>query len=351
MRFTLRRLLLSFLALPLAVMAAAPGKPTPYAGYLFVYFGGDRTADGEQIRFALSRGNDPLHWRSLNGGRPVLTSTVGEKGVRDPYVIRAPGGDKFYIVATDLRMFGRDGGQWWEVQRHGSRSIVVWESTDLVHWSAPRLAKVAPDEAGNAWAPEAAWDARLGKFVVFWASRLYAAGDKDRLGDTHNRMMYATTDDFRSFSEPKVWYDPGSSVIDATVVEHAGRYYRFTKDDREPTATTPCSKSITAMKSNALTSTAYEPIADCIGRGAIGDGEGPLVFKSNTEQKWYLFIDEYGRKGYVPFETTDLDSGRWTPVKEYQMPAYPRHGAVLPVTQDEHDRLLASYPEPASPGE
>lgn len=61
-----------------------------YAGYLFAYFTGEGTADGEQIRYALSRGNDPLHWRELNAGSPVLTSTIGEKGLRDPFVIRSP---------------------------------------------------------------------------------------------------------------------------------------------------------------------------------------------------------------------------------------------------------------------
>jgi hypothetical protein len=342
---TLRRLLLTCFALPLAVLSAQPitTKPPRHAGYLFVYFAGDSSSDGEQIRFALSRGNDPLHWRELNGGRPVLTTTVGEKGVRDPYIVRAPDGDKFYIIATDLNMAARGPGAWWEVQRKGSLGIVVWESTDLLKWSAPRLVKVAPDEAGNAWAPEAAWDARFGKFVVFWSSRLYASNDKSRHGDTNNRMLYATTDDFRSFREPKVWWDPGYSVIDSTVIEHAGRYYRFSKDDRER-AEAPCGKSVIAQKSASLTSTAYELIAECVGRGAIGDGEGPLVFKSNTEEKWYLFIDEYGGRGYVPFETTDLDSGKWTPVKDYQMPGHPRHGAVIPLTQQEYDRLLAAYP-------
>ena len=70
---TLRRLLLACLTLPLAVLAAHPSttKSPSQAGYLFIYFGGDDSADGEQIRLALSRGNDPLHWREPNGGRPV----------------------------------------------------------------------------------------------------------------------------------------------------------------------------------------------------------------------------------------------------------------------------------------
>ncbi|MGW6012373.1 family 43 glycosylhydrolase [Streptomyces sp. NPDC055210] len=316
-----------------------------YAGYLFAYFTGEGTADGEQIRYALSRGNDPLHWRELNAGKPVLTSTTGEKGLRDPFVIRSPEGDKFYMIATDLRMYRNSSGSWDHVQRHGSKSVMVWESTDLVHWTDRRLVKVAPDNAGNTWAPEAYWDDSLGEFVVFWASKLYADDDPDHTGSTYNKMLYATTKDFRAFSEPKVWDDPGYSVIDSTVVKHKGTYHRFTKDERDPSSSSPCSKFITAEKSTSLTDTSYDFVADCVGSGSIDRGEGPTVFKSNTEDKWYLFIDEYGGRGYVPFETTDLDSGRWTPSENYQLPASPRHGTVMPVTRAEYDRLLAAYPE------
>ncbi|MFJ2235358.1 family 43 glycosylhydrolase [Streptomyces sp. NPDC087859] len=355
---TARTLLLPLLALLLGLLSAPPstansGAPpvnkSKYAGYLFTYFTGEGTADGEQIRYALSRGNDPLHWRELNAGKPVLTSTTGEKGLRDPFVIRSPQGDKFYLIATDLRMYRNSSGSWDHVQRHGSKSIMVWESTDLVHWTDQRLVKVSPDSAGNTWAPEAYWDDSLGEYVVFWASKLYADDDPDHAGSTYNKMLYATTKDFRTFSEPKVWDDPGYSVIDSTVVKHKDTYYRYTKDERDPGSSSPCSKFITAEKSTSLTSTTYDFVADCVGSGAMSRGEGPTVFKSNTEEKWYLFIDEYGGRGYVPFETTDLDSGRWTPSTDYQLPASPRHGTVLPVTQAEYDRLLAAYPStPAS---
>ncbi|MFI9758655.1 family 43 glycosylhydrolase [Streptomyces sp. NPDC051963] len=352
-RRSARTFLIPFLALLLGLLAAPPssaqsGAPpvtqSKYAGYLFAYFTGEGTADGEQIRYALSRGDDPLHWRELNAGKPVLTSTTGEKGLRDPFVIRSPEGDKFYLIATDLRMYQNSSGSWDDVQRHGSKSIMVWESTDLVHWTDQRLVKVSPDSAGNTWAPEAYWDDTLGEYVVFWASKLYADDDPDHTGSTYNKMLYATTKDFRTFSEPKVWDDPGYSVIDSTVVKHKDTYYRYTKDERDPTSSSPCSKFITAEKSTTLTDTSYDFVSDCIGSGSIDRGEGPTVFKSNTEEKWYLFIDEYGGRGYVPFETTDLDSGRWTMSANYQLPASPRHGTVMPVTQAEYDRLLAAYP-------
>ncbi len=72
-------------------------------------------------------------------------------------------------------------------------------------------------------------------------------------------------------------------------------------------------------------------------------GEGPIVFKSNVENKWYLFIDEYGLRGYIPLVTTDLDSGEWTMPAEFALPTIPRHGSVLPVTGSEYERLLAEY--------
>ncbi|PZG01797.1 RICIN domain-containing protein [Micromonospora deserti] len=314
--------------------------PPTYAGYLFTYFTGEGTADGEQVYFALSQGNDPTRWRQLNGGRPVLISNVGTRGVRDPFIIRSPQGDRFYQIATDLRIYGN--GNWDAAQRTGSKSIVIWESTDLVNWSAPRLQRVSPDTAGNTWAPEAVYDAGLGQYMVFWASKLYSTSDPNHTGSSYNRMMYATTSDFRTFSAPQVWVDKGYSTIDSTVIRHNGTYYRFTKDERSATQT-PCGKFILAEKSTTLHNRFYSFVAECIGRGTISQGEGPLVFKSNLEERWYLFIDEYGGRGYIPFTTTNLDSGQWTAVSSYSMPGRPRHGTVLPITQAEYDRLLQRW--------
>jgi hypothetical protein len=327
------------------IRVGAGPSPTPspapkYAGYLFTYFTGENTSAGEQVYFALSQGNDPTRYRQLNGGRPVLTSTVGTRGVRDPFIIRSPLGDKFYQIATDLRIYGN--GNWDAAQRRGSKSIVVWESTDLVNWSAPRLARVSPDTAGNTWAPEAYYDEGLGQYVVFWASKLYSTSDPNHTANTYNRMMYATTSDFRTFSTAQVWVDKGYSTIDSTLTKHNGTYYRMTKDERSA-STSVCGKFILAEKSTTILNRNYSFLAQCIGRGAISQGEGPLVFKSNTAERWYLFIDEYGGRGYIPFTTTDLNSGQWSPVSSYSMPGRPRHGTVLPITQAEYDRLLQRW--------
>ncbi|MCT2582310.1 glycoside hydrolase family 43 protein [Actinophytocola gossypii] len=342
-RLLVTALVLALLAvLPVPTAALADPAGARYAGYLFFYFTGEGTESGEQVYLAASRGDDPLHWDELNGGAPVLTSSLGDKGVRDPFIVRSPRGDRFYLLATDLRIHGD--GDWDAAQRHGSKHIEVWESTDLVHWSAQRHVRVSPDTAGNTWAPEAFWDRTINRYVVFWASKLYAADDPDHTGESYNRMLYATTEDFRTFSEPRVWVDPGYSVIDSTVVEHDGWYYRFTKDERGAGPGAPCGKFIVAERAREFRDTSYDFLAECIGSGDIARGEGPTVFKSNTEDRWYLFIDEFGGRGYVPFTTTDLASGRWDLATGHELPARPRHGTVLPVTRAELERARAAFP-------
>ncbi|MBA2950125.1 glycoside hydrolase family 43 protein [Streptomyces himalayensis] len=323
-------------------------QPKPvYVGYLLVYFVGNPSVDDERIRMALSHGNDPLHYRELNDGEPILTSSLGTRGVRDPFVIRSPDGDRFHLIATDLRTSGDAEDQvqltWDRAERAGSKSIVVWDSSDLVNWTGQRLVKVSPDTAGNTWAPKACYADELGTYVVFWASKLYAQDDPDHTGTSYQRMLYATTTDFRTFSEPTLWHDPGHAVIDSAVIKHNGVYYRYTKDERDQTPSAPSGKLIIAEKSRELTSTTYDFVADRIGEGAVSRGEGPAVFKSNTEEKWYMFIDEFGGRNYVPFETTDLDSGKWIPSTSYRLPPEAKHGSVLPLTQAEYDRLLSAY--------
>ncbi|MEA5455235.1 glycoside hydrolase family 43 protein [Sinomonas sp. JGH33] len=308
-------------------------------GYLYVHFKRE-SEEGEQIHFALSEGNDPLHFHDLNGGRPVVRSAVGQGGVRDPHVVQSPVDGRYYLVATDLRLY--DSLDWDRHLRWGSRSIVVWESMDLVHWGEGRLVEVAPIEAGNAWAPESVWDPEKNAFLVHWSSTLY--DDERHEGQSYNRIMYAATRDFREFSEPRVWIDRGWSTIDATVIEHGSRYYRFLKDERARGGKAPQGKSIFSEYADTLTTAEWTPLAEGIGLDAISQGEGPLVYKSNTEEKWFLWIDEFTpERRYVPFETTDLEAGWWTPAKSFRLPEHPCHGVVLPLTAERYDGLRMAW--------
>lgn len=300
-----------------------------YAGYLFAYFKGEGYADGEQVYFALSKGNDPLRYMELNGGRPVLTSELGERGVRDPFIIRSPHGDQFYLIATDLKI--HENGGWERSVTAGSRSIMIWSSADLVHWSDQSMVEVAPSEAGCAWAPEAFYDEASGDYYVYWASMLNKPGTSSG-EDRYHRMLCSKTKDFITFSEPFIYMDYGYSVIDMTMIEHQGKIYRLTKG-----------RHVIQETGHSIDDPNFTLINENVEQAFMERGEGPIIFKSNLEDKWYSFIDEYGIRGYIPLETTDLASGVWTESENYDLPDKPRHGSIIPVTRSEYERLLRQY--------
>lgn len=311
-------------------------------GYLFAYFTSAAEEEGEQVRFARSTGPDPLRWQALNGGRPVLRSDVGELGARDPFLLRAaglPGEEaRYYLLATDLCIANRNPATAWEdCIRSGSRCILVWESMDLLSWSGPRLAEIAPPEAGNAWAPEATFDPATGSYLVYWASALHN-DSAPRAG--YHRMLCANTADFRAFTPARTWIDRGRSVIDSTVVESGGFYYRFSKDELSTDSSSPDARHITVERSTTLASTDYTPVATGIGGNELAHGEGPIVAPGPEPDQWFLFIDEFGLRRYTAFASDSLDARIWTPVAS-ELPPGASHGSILALTAEEWPRLDA----------
>ena len=78
--------------------------------YIWAFFTGEGVG-GERISLAASRGNDALDWNTLNDGEPLFDSEFGEEGLRDPFILRSPEGDRFYLIATDLKIDGRQIGR------------------------------------------------------------------------------------------------------------------------------------------------------------------------------------------------------------------------------------------------
>ncbi|MBW3092767.1 glycoside hydrolase family 43 protein [Bifidobacterium sp. 82T10] len=346
----------------------------PYEAYVWAYFTGDR-GDSEKISLAVSNGNDALSWHALNGGKPLFASTSGTHGLRDPFIMRSHEGDRFFIIATDLKVAALKDG-FGDAQRIGSRYLEIWESTDLVHWGDQRHVLVSPPEAGNSWAPEAYWDDNIGAYAVYWSSNLYdgaAANDltlRDQL--TYGRMMIATTKDFRTFSEPQVWMDvrrgnghDGRGLIDATVARDGDWWYRFVKDERTMTVREERSHDLLGKVRGLLPGEMFSSFdslsalddGDPAGDGKADDGasdggwelvrenvgvglpngekaedgspklfthgEGPCIFPANPDDvngyRWFLFIDQPsyhdGPNHYIGFATQDLgDPDGWVPV-------------------------------------
>lgn len=319
----------------LSALALATSSVFADGGYLFVFFTGEQTPMSEQVYFALSK--DGRQWRTVNGGRPVLVSEIGEKGLRDPFILRSRDGKSFHMIATDLSIHLN--GDWIRAQTNASRSIVVWNSPDLVEWSEPRLVEVAAPDAGCAWAPEAIHDEENDDYLVFWAS-------KNRRHDfAKQRIWAARTKDFVTFGEPFIYIEKENHVIDTTIIRDSGRYYRFSKDEQY--------KAITMEVSDQLMGPWEDVSGFTLSRLQGYEGPQAYMLEPATADKpavWALVIDHYARgRGYQPYITTDLSSGIFTEASDFHFPQRFRHGSVLRVTAEEYQRLEAKFGNAGQP--
>ena len=302
--------------------------------YLFVHFREKTTPEGEQVYFGLSL--DGFHWEAVNGGRPVLWTYLGEKGVRDCTIIRGQDG-KYRIFATDLSLayrFRQDYRlDWPKISRTGSKCLAMWESADLVNWSRQTMVELGDENFGCLWAPDVACDRKTGEYVLHWSST-HASNGYGNMG-----IYCSRTRDFREFSPPKLLYQkPDAGVIDSAIYEEDGVYYLFLKSDHAP-------ERIILLRSGDVEGP-YERVPEFDrSMEAIEAGlyEGPTAVRLE-DGRWCLFLDYYGvpgpGQGYVPFLAESLASGRFTRSdKEFRFPYGYKHGTVISITTEEYLRI------------
>lgn len=307
--------------------------------YLFVHFKEKTTPDGEQVYFALS--TDGFHWEKVNGGEPVLESRLGEKGVRDHTIVRTKEG-KFYILATDLSLANgfntKYNGSWEKITREGSKSLSMWESGDLVHWSDQSMIKLGGDEFGCVWAPDVIYDSAEDDYVIHWSSS-HASNDYG-----NKAIYYSRTKDFKTFTKAELLYrKEDSGIIDSAIYEENGRYYRFLKSEANPA-------TLILETGDTLTGGGYTRIQafdEEMAKLQQGVYEAPTAFRLKNG-KWCLMLDFYGVRGegqgYVPFVADTLESGRFIRSDEsFSFPYGFKHGTILSITQEEYDRIRSFY--------
>ena len=376
-----------------------------FEAYLFCHFVGEsygkeengvKIATGEQMFFALADVGQGLKFKDMNGStmgdlKPVLSSKVGERGVRDPFICRSPEGDTFYLIATDLSVYTRggwgnnNGSQKFTIT--GSHSITLWESHDLVNWTEGRLIEVAREDAGMAWAPEMIYNDETGEYVIFFSSTILT-DTKDAIKE-RDCIYYTTTRDFVHFGETKKFLknqpypdgqeDPQKNsdspvainnnerkIIDASVMKIGEYYYCAAKDGDNHEN----NGGILIQKTKDLLDIdSWEKVMNLADAGfkfrdyeaSNKNFEGPEWFHLNQADRKNADVDEIGLMcdifrdtsvGYVPWVTTNIEdktnadnSWRMLSSDEFSWDSQTkRHGTILRITKEEAVLLKENFP-------
>ena len=281
--------------------------------YVMSYF---RTS-AEGLHLAISE--DGLAWTPLNGNRPILAESPDLGTIRDPHVSR-DGDDIFHLVFTSG--WAADG-------------IGHCASRDLLRWGEQEFLPVMAGVHGvrNCWAPECFHDQEDGVSRILWSSTINpddAPGwtTSDVWARSHDhRIWHTTTRDFRTFEPASVFFDPGYSVIDATLAQYHGRYLMAFKDERGENRRGTEHKRIHICSANRATGPWKEISAPITGELT----EGPALFR--REGAWVLFYDYFHEGSYGA--ATSADGRQWSDItREVTFPPGPRHASVIEVDEE-----------------
>lgn len=284
---------------------------------MFCYFKGN----GDGLHLAYS--NDGYNWKALFNDSIILKPTVSkDKLMRDPCIIKGADG-KFHMV--------------WTVS-WADRGIGYASSPDLIHWSEQQFVPVMmhEDSAKNSWAPEIVYDANKKQYMIYWATTIkgrFPQKDTSAEGRANNhRIYYVTTKNFKDYSKTKLLYDPGFSVIDATIQRDKDRYVMFLKNETRM----PVEKNLHVAFAKKVEGPYSKP-----GPSITGNywAEGPTALKLGD--KWIVYFDKYTAHKYGAVESTDLTT--WTDVSDkVKFPPGIRHGTAFVISGEEFKKLRSA---------
>lgn len=281
--------------------------------YLFSYFTG-KLETGLHLAYSY----DGLTWTPLNDGKSYLLPTVGkDKLMRDPSIVQAPD-ETFHLV--------------WTTGWHDN-SIGYASSKDLINWSAQKSIPVMIHEptVRNSWAPELFYDDASRLYYIFWASTI--DGRFSEVGPSEDgldhRQYYVTTPDFKTFSETKLFFDPGFSVIDGAILKKGKEYFLFVKNENK----IPVEKNIRVTVSTDINNFPTEVSAPITSNWV--EGPAPL----QVGEYIYVYFDKYreGKYGAV----RSKDGKTWEDVSDLvSFPKGTRHGTAFKVSETILNNLL-----------
>lgn len=313
------------------------------SAYLMVYF----KDDTHSLYMAMS--TDGYTFTDVNNGQPIMQgdTIADQRGIRDPYIMRAPNGC-FYLAMTDLHIFAqRAGYRDTEWEREGNdygwgnnRGFVLLKSKDLIHWIRTNLRVDTSfpglEEIGCAWAPEIIYDEDKEKLMIYFTMRF--KNDRNRL---YYSYLNPELTRLETYPELLFEYPKNISYIDADITKVGDKYHMFyTPHDGTP--------GIKQAVSNYINHNyQYDPEWYDPEEKAC---EAPHVWKRLGTDKYVLMYDVYGISphNFGFSETNDFKNftnlGRFN---EGEMKATnfssPKHGAITYLTRNEAKKLAEHW--------
>lgn len=312
------------------------------AGYLYCYMKSNK----EITNFALGNkedGGKEFH-QLLEGDEVFDTRAVAEieHGTRDAFIGRGQREGEYFITTTD--MCNATSKVW------SNFGLNIVRSKDLIHWNDHTTfdfrkgksifsdpdATVADGYKTDAeyarihrvWAPQFIYDPSADKYLVYYS--LLSSNS----GDNHDRIFYSYADkDFKTLTQPRVFYDPGYSVIDADIVynPYDGLYHMAIKHE----GANGSDRGVYILTSDKLVGGTWSEYTHVNTEGSELT-EGATMCRRIDEDAYNLYFMRYS--GGSAYKVCDLDHlcDNFGSSVNVGGEGNFQHGSVMQITSDEY---------------
>lgn len=318
-------------------------------GYLYCFMNANREITNYALGSKESKGQE---FNVLLGGEEIFnTSELAgiEGGTRDAFICRGEGDDGYFMTTTDMQV--AVSGSWYN---HGmnllrSDDLIHWESTTFKFTDGKQIFSDPEADTGiyttdeeyaninRVWAPQVIWDKDYnngeGAYLVYYS--LLSSND----GDDHDRIFYSYANrDFTTLTQPRLFFDPGISVIDGDIVynPYDGLYHMFYKRE----AAAGSARGIYEATSPRLVGGEWTDVMHVTNEGS-NQVEGSSCIRRINEDVYNLYYMRYsGGSAYKYCETDHMGLNPTSSAALKGTGAF-QHGSFMTVTEEEYVMLQA----------
>lgn len=316
-------------------------------GYLYCYMNSGK----EITNYALGTKEDNGRvFNQLNDGKEIFDTEALcgiEHGSRDAYMQKGQRDHEWFMTVTD--MCNAKSKVW------NNYGIDLLRSNDLIHWESTvfdfRQGKKIfsdPDAVTDlyktdeeyakirrVWAPQFIWDPAAfngqGGYLVYYSVL------SDNAGDNHDRIVYSYADkDFKTLTQPRIFHDPGYSVIDCDIVynDYDGKYHLWIKHE----GASGTERGIWHLTSDRLVGDDWTYV-DHNGNEGSENVEGSSAIRRINEDDMNIYYMRYSGGSHYKVCTADHLGTNVKPSSDLGGNGAFQHGSVLYVNEAEYTLL------------
>jgi UDP-N-acetylmuramoyl-tripeptide--D-alanyl-D-alanine ligase len=186
--------------------------------------------------------------------------------------------------------------------------------------------------------PEVFYDRKDDLFYIIWASTVPGKFPEIPTSESekglNHRLYFVTTKDFKTFSETKLFFDPGFSVIDGAIVKNGRKYWMIVKNENSA----PPEKNLRITFTDDLKKGFPTQVSKSISGKSWAEGPSPIKIGKYV----YVYFDKYREGKYGAIRSTD--GKHWEDVSDLvSFPSGTRHGTAFKITEKEFEKVKKTF--------